>query len=437
MIILSIAAIFVFGYLLSGMFLEERLERLSLSFILGLGIFTLCWFLLNLVGIPFTLYSGLGLAIILSIILFGLSKLIPRRKEKKTEKSILTYFKDMDLIEKAVFVVIIFLFLASLLGDLYWPVRHWDSLTLYDFRAKIFAETGYMMKATLYNGFFGYPLLTSLSHTLVYLSGFANPSFIYSFFYMSFVTNIFVNLKKLKLSRVMVLFITLIIAVSPRIFDHSLTAYTNLPYLTYLVLGSIYLYFGIKNKNIGSFVLSAVLIGLSTWTRSVEPFWLSCILVGIVFPLINKKWLWPIFYVLSFALIMLPWRYFQASYHANTANVVNQVVSASNGVVQSLQLNTLKITLDFVKTNVVFAYAPYFVLLGFILIYKLVKKSTNWLLFTLMILNLGLVFAGTLIFVRSTPYWQEIPDSLTRMTMFFPPLIVFLSAELLSEAKRG
>jgi hypothetical protein len=436
MIILSITAIFLFGYLLSGLFLEEKLERLSLSFILGLGVFTLCWFLLNLVGIPFTLFSGLGLVTILSIILFGLSKLIHRKKEKKTEKSILAYFKNMDLTEKVFVAVVIFLFLSSILGDLYWPVRHWDSLTLYDFRARIFAEIGFMTKAISDGGFFGYPLLTSLSHTLVYLSGFANPSFIYSFFYMSFVINVFVNLKKLKVERVLVLFLTLLIAVSPRIFDHSLTAYTNLPYLTYLVLGSIYLYFGIKNKNIGSFVLSAILIGLSTWTRSAEPFWLSCVLVAIIYSLINKKWLWPIFYILSLASIMLPWRYFQASYQQGTANVAGQIVSASYIAAKGLQFAPLKATFDFVKTNVIYAYMGLFVLLALMLVYKLVKKSTEWLLFSLVILNLGLVFAGTLVFVRSILYWQDIPDSLSRMIMFLPPLIIFLSGELLSEIKR-
>jgi hypothetical protein len=426
MIIISIFLIFFFGYELTGVFFRksEALERLSLGFVLGIGLFTLIWFLLNLTGVAYSLLSGTILLLVLIVLL---------RPFLKSPAWDIRYFKNMDLAEKILLIIIIGLFVSSFIGDLYFPVRHWDSLTLYDFRAKLFAETGFMTKAISNGAFFGYPLLTSLSHTWVYLSGFSNPSFIYSFFYISFVANFFVNLKKLKIKRVAVLFLTLLVTVSPRIFDHSLSAYTNLPYLTYIVMGSIYLYFGIKNKDFGSFIISSVLIGLSTWTRSTEPFWLSCVIVAAIFPLIGKKWLWPVLYILGVGSIMLPWRYFQTLYHEGTVNVAGQVFSASYGVAQSLQPDTVKATLDFVKTNVVYAYFAYFLLLGLVLIYKFVKKSGDWILPILIFLNLGLIVAGSLIFVRSVSYWQDIPDSLTRMAMFVPSLVIFLFAVTISD----
>jgi hypothetical protein len=46
-----------------------------------------------------------------------------------------------------------------------------------------------------------------------------------------------------------------------------------------------------------------------------------------------------------------------------------------------------------------------------------------------------LVFGGTLIFVRDTPYWQEISDSLARMVMFIPPMVIFLMADVFSSFK--
>jgi hypothetical protein len=137
------------------------------------------------------------------------------------------------------------------------------------------------------------------------------------------------------------------------------------------------------------------------------------------------------------ASIMLPWRVFQGIYNLGTVNVASQVASTSQGVVQSLQFSILKPAFDFVMANVVNMYLIYFVLLGIILLIKLFTKSKEWLFASLIILDLGLTFAGTLIFVKDTVYWQDIPDSLARMVMFVPVLILFLSAELLSEIKKS
>jgi hypothetical protein len=75
----------------------------------------------------------------------------------------------------------------------------------------------------------------------------------------------------------------------------------------------------------------------------------------------------------------------------------------------------------------------YFILFVIILIFKFSIKSKNWLFPILIIFDLGLTFAGTLVFAKYYVGWQEIPDSLSRMVMFMPLLIVFSCAELLSE----
>jgi hypothetical protein len=430
MIIVSTIAICILGYLLSGLFLTEKIEKFSLCFILGLGVFTLYWFLLNLIGIPFNLLSGFILILLLIILVSVLSKLI-HKKINRIKKFI--YFGNMNILEKILLGAIVFLFLSSFLGDIYWPVRHWDSLTLYDFRSKIFVETGFMTEAISIGGFFGYPLMTSLSHTFIYLSGFSNPSFIYFFFYISFVTNFFTNLKKLKLRRVVVLLLTLLIAISPRIFDHSLSAYTNLPYLTYLVLGSIYLYFGIKNKDLGTFILSALLIGLSTWTRSVEPFWLSSIIAAILFSFMNRKWFWPVLYLLIFLSVILPWRFFLSYHHAGTANIANQVVSTASGLLTSLNIVSIISSINFIIANVIYPYSGFFLLMSLVVLYKFIYKSKNWIYTAIMVIDLALLLGGVVIFSQNISYWQDIPDSLTRMAMFISPMVIFLSAEAISE----
>jgi hypothetical protein len=309
-------------------------------------------------------------------------------------------------------------------------------MVLYDFRAKIFAQTGSMQDAIARGYFFGYPLLTSLIHTWSYLLGVSNPQFYYGFLYTFLVINFFTNIKKLKVNRLLSLFITALVAVSPRLFDHTQWAYTNLPYSIYIILGSIYLYWGIKNKDLGSFITSALLIGLSTWTRTAEPFWLSCLVMGIAFSLFIKKWLWPLIYITIFCSIMLPWRMFQSMFGDGGVNVANQIVSTSVGAVTNFQFSIIRTTLDFVMINVVNEYLGHFLLLAIILVVKFLIKSKNWFFSFLILFDLCLTFAGTLIFVKDTSYWSEIPNSLTRMVMFIPVMVLFLSGEVLGELRK-
>ena len=438
MFLLGLLLIFTFGYKLSRILLPKvyKLEQIALGYVLGVGIFTFIWFLINWAGIPYNLTSGFGVLIVLNTIVYISDRLFNKKIKEKYVLD-LTFFKKLNVLEKILLGIIVFLSVSALIQTIYWPIRYWDSLVLYDFRAKIFAATGNMQDVIASSYFLGYPLLTSLGHAWVYILGGSNPSFLYSIYYISLLVVIFFNIRKLNLGTTLSLFLTSMVALSPRLFDHTQWAYTNLPYSIYIILGSIYLYFGIKKKDLGSYIISALLISLSTWTRTAEPFWLSCVITAVVFSFFIRKWFWPLIYASVVASIMLPWRVFQGIYNLGTVNVASQVASTSQGVVQSLQFSILKPAFDFVMANVVNMYLIYFVLLGIILLIKLFTKSKEWLFASLIILDLGLTFAGTLIFVKDTVYWQDIPDSLARMVMFVPVLILFLSAELLSEIKKS
>jgi len=438
--------IFLFGYKLSWILLPrvEKLEQISLGYILGIGIFTFIWFLLNWMGIPYNLMNGLAILLSLNIILCVVDRVFYKTREEKSIVE-LSFFKKLNMIEKFLLGIIVFLCISALVQNIYWPIRSWDSLVLYDFRAKIFAQTGFMQEAIAQGYFFSYPLLTSLAHTWVYLLGGTNPSFLYGFYYISLLIILYSNFKKLKIGRIFILLLTVLVAISPRLFDHTQWAYTNLPYSIYIVLSSIYLYFGIKKKDFGAYIISALLIGLSTWTRMAEPFWLSCVIIAIASSLLIKKWLWPFLYISLVGLIMLCWKVFQLPFTVvNTTvnnklstDVVNQISPISPGVVQNFQISIFKQTFNFIMTNVVEKYLIYFIFLGIILIIKLLTKSKEWFFVAIIFIDLVFIFIGTLVFVNSTPYWQDIPDSLSRMVMFIPALVIFLSAELLSEMEIG
>ncbi len=148
-----------------------------------------------------------------------------------------------------------------------------------------------------------------------------------------------------------------------------------------------------------------------------------------------KKWLWPAVYLAIFVPIMLPWRFFQGAYQVGTTDVVGQVIVTSYNVFDNLQISIFKTAFEFIRVGVLDKYAMFLAIIALLLLIKLITKSRNWIFAILILLNLMLVFGGTLTFVRTIPYWQEIPDSLTRMVMFIPPMVVFLMADIFSSFK--
>jgi hypothetical protein len=412
----------------------NKLEKIALGYILGIGIFTFVWFLLNWWGVPYNFVSGFTILLVLNAMLFVVNRIFGKKETEKSIKNQLAFSK-WSFLEKFLLGIIIFLGVSAFIQSIYWPIRYWDSLVLYDFRAKVFAQTGFMDAAIAKGYFFSYPLLTSLAHTWIYVLGEKNPLFIYPLFYISLLILFFFNTQKLNIGRDWSLLLTAIVAESPKLFDHTQWAYTNLPYSIYLILASIYLYFGVKNKQLGSYVMSAFLIGLSTWTRTAEPFWISCVVVAVLAPVFFKKWSWPIIYVAIFTIIMIPWRVFQTVHQQGTFNVAGDLALTVYSTVNHLQVSDLISTFNFVMKSVVFNYKEFYVILIMILIGKLVLKIKDWTYTILVLLDMVIIFGGTLALVRSTIYWNQIPDSLARLAMFVPPMIIFMLAKLIAEIK--
>lgn len=423
MIITNTLLLIIFGYLVIGYLLPkiDLVERLSLSFVIGIGLFTFMWYLLNLVGIKFS-NTSIVFTLVISIFIF--------RKSFGKNTLDKKYLDNLNVIEKICILVTLFLLASSFIGDLYWPVRHWDSLTLYDFRARLFAETGFVKTSIVDVSFFGYPLLTSLMHTIAYVSNYSNPSFFYSLFYSSVIFNFYSNLKKLKINRLYVFLGTMLISISPRIFDHSLSAYTNLPYLAYYLLSTIYLYLYIKGGNFRHLIVSAVLSGLAVWTRSAEPFYIAQILILFVSSIKRKRIIDFIMFSVVLAVFIFSWRLFVLKFNWDISTVVS-VPKKINYV------GTFSNSLNFFIDNFVKPYLPYLIMLILITVYKIKFRLKSWYFIVVIYLDIIMIFVGTFIFVSNYQAWSDISDSLTRMSIFIPALVVFSLAELLSDSKKG
>jgi len=427
-VIIVFALIFWFGYLVSLLVNpdDNPLEKCGLSYLLGSGLFTFILFIFSLLGIKIDTSSIfillIGLIILLSIIL-GDKKRSLLHDLKNLKKSYL----HLSPMEKLVGVFISGFILVSLVSTLYWPVNEWDALALYDFRAKVITSTGYFAQvAGNYPYFAHYPLLTSLLHAIVYISKGNNPQFVYSLQFLSFVMIFGATLRKFA-SRRASLLATLLVVSNPILLRHSTISYTNLPYSIYLVLGMIYLYLSMKKQNIRYLVLSGLLVGLSTWTRDVEPFWLTGIAVIVIYAFWKRKFLYPFFYAIPFFAIQLPWRYLMVKLFGKSRGITDQLSGAAVELVQRADIGRIKEILVFIYQSVIVSWGylfPFFIVLILLGLIRKTKLSIDMFLLIIGI-NFGILIAGTYLFSINYVGWNHIPDSALRMAMFFIPLIIF------------
>lgn len=426
---ISILPIFLSGYLLTNLLLKNShfLEKICLGFLSSSGLITFLWFALNLVGTPYTIGSLLALVWSCTAILLVLNLTI-RRLEFRKPNLKLTLLKiwKIPLWAKISLIYLFVILTSSLVADLYWPVKDWDSLVLYDYRAKVFANTGFMTSGVVRGYFFNYPLLTSLVHTWIYLTGIANPMFYYFLLYLSFIVVFYFGLER-HVSKKLAFIGIVFLASIPEIYKHSQMSYANLPYLIYLVLAYIYFYNWFKNNDNGSLAVSSILLSLSTWTRSGEPFWLILIFALTATSVLRKK-LIPLFvYSAIFFPVQIVWTTFQ-SYILGTQYSTTQMVKSSVIIILTkFSLARILEMLEYLYKNVFASWGLLGIVFVLFSVYAIVRlKKSGVLMFSLLVLlSFFALIAGTYIFSFSVDTWKEIPDSVRRMSMFFLPMFVY------------
>lgn len=406
------------------------LERISVSYLLGIGVFTFIVFLVNyFFGVGFSLQNTFFLISGLILVLFPF-----------VFKDFVKYFKSLSFSKihlvrnyRTLFFIFVFiLFFYTLINNLYWPVSDWDALALYDFRAKVFLSEPSLLKAGLNNSYFvHYPLLTSLAHLFVYQTGLSNPKFIYSLFYLSFVFIFYSSLKRSVGSNKAVFF-SLILALVPEIFGHSTMAYTNLPYTVYLCSGVFYLYEWIKNKQRSLLVLSGLLVGLSSWVRISEPFWMVPVLIVIFFSIKRKDFFSTFIYFFSVYVFYKAWILFMNKVFALTEISISlSLFDRYLPILKMINQERIILVFEYLYKNVFSSWGllfPIFILASLFLFLNLGRRKKEIEVFyfwSIIFLFFVFLFFGTLLFSYTFPDWQHIPDSARRMSMFFIPILIY------------
>lgn len=411
--------------------------RFGLSYLLGIGIFTLVMYITNLLGLKLTIVNNFLIFLALSLPLIFFERKRLKDFWKVLRKSVKNFHPDST--EKITLGVIIFFVVSSFVSTLYWPVYIWDALTLYDFRAHVFVQTGFIKSALSALGggyYFGYPLLTSLSHSIVYLSGGNNPQFIYSLFYLS-LGLVFYGLLRESVSRKLSLLFTLTLLIIPQIFNQSVVSYTNLPCLTFFSLGAIYFYVWDKKRTPGYLILTSILIGLSTWTRSTEPFWLAVFGLVIIVSIYRKRLLDILTFSVFFFPIQQVWKNFQTS-TLSLVPTLNEVTGAASVLINVFNFKRWQEVIAFLYHKVVLTWGPVFILFLVVFVYSLATRKVKsiFLIYLITFSLLVMLFAGTFIFSFTFPLWSQIPDSASRTAMIFYPMFVFSTALVVSKINK-
>ncbi|KKQ95042.1 MAG: hypothetical protein UT21_C0009G0007 [Candidatus Woesebacteria bacterium GW2011_GWA1_39_11b] len=427
-VLLIFILIVVFGYLFSSLIIRglPLAERGGLSYLLGMGIVTLLLFFSSWVGIKITAVSVLTIVSgLIALLLFVFVFL--RRKVEINLPNVQLIFRKLSWPEKIICLVIGVAISFSLLIALYYPVYVWDALALYDFTAKIVAQTGYFVQiANQYFYFAQYPLLVPLGHTIVYLFGGSNPQFIYSLYFFSFAV-IFYSVIRKKSSRLIALFATLLLVTNPILFAHSTIAYTNLPYTTFYVIGIIYLYTAVIRNRLDYLFISSLLIGFSTWARSAEPLWLTEILIVLIYA-VHKKSIYPaLIFLFPFLVIQQPWNVFQARLYGLTLSTVGQLSLIPTILSAGIDFKRILDVSLYIYRNIIQSWGPIFMIFLIVVFFDIKNRFNNKSLIMLLIIlaNFMAVYIGTYLFSIRFEEWKAIPDSAVRMSMFFPPLMIY------------
>ena len=436
MVIIGLFLTWLFGFLVLRI-INKKVDALStvfLSYLLGLGLQTLFMFYMAIIHIKLTLYSVSSVLVGIILILLVIQLL---RGDKFWDffislanqlKNFVHIFKnETNSFERIMTLFIIAIFIYVVVVGVYWPVFGWDSVALYDFRAKVFTSTGYMDDAIRRGYFFGYPLMTSMAHTWVYLLGFGYPKFLYSFMYISLSMLFYLSIRP-GLSRWAALLFTFIMIFSPQLFSHAAFDYTNLPYTVFFFISEVFLIKWFKEKNVPFVILSGLLMGIATWIRSTDPFWIvniGAIIIAVIFMKRSLKNL--VIYLAVFLPIQQSWNIFLSSMSPNVSSQA-LVVGSVGVLLKGIDFVRIVQVLDFVNRVIGPILALYVAITCVSFYFVKDHLKDNAFLYLLLLSNFGVLFLGSYIFSFIYPGWNAIGESLGRMVFVFIPLLTYTTA---------
>ncbi len=450
MLVLGLVFPIAFGFVMSCVITPGITipERIALAFGLGYGLLTLVMFLLNALGFQFSLIntslllSGILIPSLLYLklkkwpVLSLLRKRAPERKKNET-------YKRLSIFEMAVILLLVFFVISHVIIALYWPVHSWDSLSTYDLRARVFAETQSIPEAAdrirdnlfvpgYIVGVFAYPPMTSLVHAWLYLSGWESPKIFYPLLLISLIIIFYFSLRDYAPRYHSLLFTLMLISV-PFFYEQSSLALLNFPFAFYFGVGTIYLYRWMVDQKKGFLVLSGLLLGLSSWVRRESlVFFLGYLIVLTIYSISRRRFLAPfVFAALYFAIEFLWGTYTQNVLQIRSATAIPILLGVLRRWPEAFDLTRWKEIGPFLFSRLGSFRILFFLPIVAILIYA-DKIREHRYLFLLVLSNLVIFVGGSYFFIVIRG-WTTFSDSPMRLFMMFLPVICYFVAVVTSD----
>ncbi len=249
-------------------------EKIGLSFPFGFGLLTFLMLALNSLKVAFDLGILIGSSVVLAIFI-GVFIL---RKRKLIEiininRKALHHLKQLNLSWLFLFGILVYIVYGISVKALFWPTAAYDSVTGYDYMAKVVAAEG-----TFNNSIFdevnptssirhSYPPFVPGSFSVAYMTGLQSSKILVVLIFLSLIIYFWAVVKKYTTQTSAICF-TLILTCVPEYLAMSALSLSNVPQTLFASAGLIALSEYISKREKEYLLLGSLLLSLNAWTRS-------------------------------------------------------------------------------------------------------------------------------------------------------------------------
>jgi hypothetical protein len=297
------------------------LEKIGLSFLLGMASQTLLMCLLDAFCIPLTI---INIFIATALLIAGLSvKLFLNRKtlvfdRQNIVKKITATASSLNLVWLLFIILIVWLEYMNYAKCIYFPTFDRDSIAGFDTIGMAIAgehtirnlsifQNDYMPGIHGPGSYITYMPMTQLSYAYVYMLGAATSKIIPALIYLCFLISFYAVIVRFAghtAAAVAVFFVL----ITPEMIAFSSLSGTNVIHAVYVSLGIIYTVLWLKNKDKSAFILSMLLTAFGLWVRNESlAFSGAAVLVVLIYNLKSRNWKNIILYAVVILLPLIFW----------------------------------------------------------------------------------------------------------------------------------
>lgn len=255
------------------------IEKIGLSFLLGIALQTILMLLLDIVSIPLTATSILSIEI-LTLLLLNIPVITQRKevlKELKSFPSTIS-FSFFNLLWVLFIVLIVYFEYMNFSKCLYFPPFDRDSLAGFETIGYVIAQEHTLKGLSLFQGdympsvhgagsYITYAPMVQLSYAYVYILGAETSKIIPGLVYLFFLIAFYASARRV-IKDTGAAIVTFFVLITPDMLSFSSLSMTNVIHAVFASMGIIYIALWLRNREKKDLILGAILLGANMWCRT-------------------------------------------------------------------------------------------------------------------------------------------------------------------------